>query len=244
MSSIVFTDVSQTYHGTSRGSHDTLALQNVSFTICDKEFVCIVGPSGCGKTTILNLIAGFIRPSEGDVRLGDARCGVVFQKNNLFPWKTVRQNIEFGLKMNGVAKQRRETIANGYLRHIALEEFADQYPHELSVGMQQRVGLARAYATQPEILLMDEPFASLDAQMRLSMHQLLLDIWTKHKKTIVFITHDIDEAILLSDRVLLLSSRPGHVREEIPITLPRPRSRDWFDNPQYAVLRKRMMDAL
>ncbi|MBI5134796.1 ABC transporter ATP-binding protein [Candidatus Uhrbacteria bacterium] len=244
MSSIVFSNVSQTYHSPSDESHDTVALKNVSFTIGDQEFVGIVGPSGCGKTTILNLIAGFLQPSTGEIRLEGARCGYVFQKNNLFPWKTVRQNIEFGLQMNGVAKLQQQTIVDEYLRQMRLEGFADQYPHELSIGMQQRAGLARAYAAQPDTLLMDEPFVSIDAQMRLHMHELLLDIWTKQKKTVVFVTHDIDEAILLPDRVFVFSGRPGMIKEEIPVTLPRPRSHHSLNDPHYGVLRKQMIDAL
>lgn len=244
---LIFANVSVTY---SRGKHFIEALRDVNFSIQDKEFVCVLGPSGCGKTTILNLIGGFINPTSGNVFLGgcriirpDARCGFVFQQHSLFPWKTARKNIELGLRMKGYSKKRCQEIVDHYLQCVGLQEFADYYPFELSVGMQQRVGIARAYANNPEILLMDEPFASLDAQSRFLMHQLLIRIWSQHLKTIIFITHDIDEAILLADRILLLSPRPGTIKEEIEVTFPRPRSQDVFLNSHYMNLRKKLTES-
>jgi len=198
---------------------EILAVQDLSFGIADKEFVCLLGPSGCGKSTALRLIAGFIQPSSGEVRVnGDlirqpgADRGVVFQRHNLFPWKRVRQNIEFGLRMKGVPENERKGIVSDYLKVMKLEDFADSYPFMLSTGMQQRVGLARAYANDPDILLMDEPFGSLDAQTAGRMRQLLLRVWSENRKTVVFITHDIDEAIRLGDRVLVFLHGPAGSR--------------------------------
>jgi ABC-type nitrate/sulfonate/bicarbonate transport system, ATPase component len=233
------------------GKEQVRALENLSFSIRDKEFVCILGPSGCGKSTVLRLIAGFIQPTSGEVRVNghlvqqpDADRGVVFQRYNLFPWRKVRENIEFGLRMKGLSKDQRQKISAHYLEAIGLSEFANRYPHHLSVGMQQRVGIARAYANDPDILLMDEPFASLDAQSGIRMRELLLRIWSQNMKTVVFITHDIDEAIELADRVLLLSARPGRLKEEFYIDLPRPRAREIFADPRYMELRKRMMNSI
>lgn len=228
-----------------------VALEGLSFHVADKELLCILGPSGCGKSTILHLIAGFVRPTSGEINVnghtfikpGSDRA-VVFQRHNLFPWKTVKENIEFGPRMRGLPKGQRHEIVSHYLEAIELSDFANSYPSQLSEGMQQRVGLARAYANDPEILLMDEPFASLDAQTVVRMRELLLRIWSENPKTIIFVTHDTDEAIQLADRVLLLSARPGSVRAEFRIDLPRPRVRDIFANPQYVALRKTILDSV
>jgi NitT/TauT family transport system ATP-binding protein len=226
---------------------EILAVQDLSFSVADKEFLCLLGPSGCGKSTALRLIAGFIKPSSGDVRVNGDRVrepgpdrGVVFQRHNLFPWKRVRQNIEFGLRMKGMSEDKRKRVIADYLGIMKLDEFADSYPFMLSAGMQQRVGLARAYANDPDILLMDEPFGSLDAQTASRMRQLLLRVWSENRKTVVFITHDIDEAIRLGDRVLVFSSRPGHVKDGFAIDLPRPRPEHLFSNPQYLELRDKI----
>ncbi|MCA1625965.1 MAG: ABC transporter ATP-binding protein [Acidobacteria bacterium] len=233
------------------GSEQILAVENVTFSVGDKEFLSIIGPSGCGKSTILHVIAGFIQPTSGEVKVSgslvrqpDQDRGVVFQKYNLFPWKKVRQNIEFGLRMKGVPKEERGEVVADYLKLMGLTEFADSYPHSLSVGMQQRVGLARAYANDPDVLLMDEPFSSLDSQTGERMRELLLRVWSQNLKTVVFITHDIEEAIQLSDRVLLLSPRPGRVHEEFQVNLPRPRSREIFADSRFVELRKRIMAAM
>jgi NitT/TauT family transport system ATP-binding protein len=227
------------------------AVDNASFSVGDKEFLSIIGPSGCGKSTILRLIAGFIQPTSGEVRVDGslvrqpgAERGVVFQRYNLFPWKRVRHNIEFGLRMKGIRREQRDEVVANYLELMGLTEFADSYPHMLSVGMQQRVGIARAYANEPDILLMDEPFSSLDAQTSERMRTLLLRVWGQNLKTVVFITHDIEEAIQLSDRVLLLSPRPGKVKEEFQVNLPRPRSPEVFADPRFVELRKRIMSAM
>jgi NitT/TauT family transport system ATP-binding protein len=230
---------------------EILAVENLSFAVADEEFVCLIGPSGCGKSTALRLIAGFIRPSSGAVNVNGELVkgpgpdrGVVFQRHNLFPWKRVRQNIEFGLRMKGVPEDQRNTVVSDYLSATKLEEFADSYPFMLSAGMQQRVGVARAYANDPDILLMDEPFGSLDAQTASRMRQLLLRLWTENRKTVVFVTHDINEAIRLGDRVLVFSSRPGRVMQEFHVDLPRPRPDDVFLDPRYLDLRKQLSESI
>ncbi len=208
-----------------------LAVKDVSFSVKASEFLCVLGPSGCGKTTILNMLAGFLSPTTGDIRIGGEPIGtarqdrgVVFQDfAQLFPWSTARRNVEFGLEMRRMAKGPRERTALEFLRLVGLERFADVYPHQLSGGMQQRVAIARALAYNPGVLLMDEPFAALDAMTRDDMQQLLTDIWQKTKKTIVYITHNVAEAVFLGDRLLVLAAHPGTVRAEIGLDLPRPR---------------------
>jgi NitT/TauT family transport system ATP-binding protein len=213
------------------GKRPVSAVKDVDFKIAPGEFICLLGPTGCGKSTILNVIAGFIEPTAGEVLLdghtiqepGPER-GMVFQKHALFPWKTVQGNIEFGPKMKGLPAEERRKAADYYIKMVGLEGFAASYPKTLSGGMEQRVGIARALANDPLALLMDEPFGSLDAQTRIMMQELLLGIWETLHKTIVFVTHDIDEAILLADRLLILTARPGQVRESITVNLPRPRT--------------------
>jgi NitT/TauT family transport system ATP-binding protein len=226
-----------------------VAVQNLSFSVTDKEFLCLLGPSGCGKSTALRLIAGFILPSSGTVRVNGNLVkgpapdrGVVFQRHNLFPWKRVTQNIEFGLRMQGMPENQRQQIVSNYLSLMKLEEFADSYPFMLSAGMQQRVGIARAYANNPDILLMDEPFGSLDAQTATRMRELLLQVWSENRKTVIFITHDIEEAIRLGDRVLVFSSRPGRVKDSFNIELPRPRIN--HSDSAYLELRNRITSCL
>jgi NitT/TauT family transport system ATP-binding protein len=226
---------------------EILAVENLSFAVADEEFVCLIGPSGCGKSTALRLIAGFIQPSSGAVSVNGELVkgpgpdrGVVFQRHNLFPWKRVRQNIEFGLRMKGVPEDQRNAVVSDYLSATRLEDFADSYPFMLSAGMQQRVGVVRAYANDPDILLMDEPFGSLDAQTATRMRQLLLRLWNENRKTVVFVTHDIEEAIRLGDRVLVFSSRPGRVKDSFNVNLPRPRPLHFFSDPQYLELRDKI----
>ncbi len=212
------------------GAPDVLAVHDLTLEIAEGEFVCIIGASGCGKSTLLNMFAGFSRPTSGRILLRgepitgiEPRCGMVFQSYALFPWKTVRGNVEFGLKMKGVpAAQRRET-AEYFIELVKLTGFADRYPTELSGGMQQRVTLARILAADPEVLLMDEPFAALDAMTRQVMQEELLRIHEASRKTTVFITHNIDEALILADRVVVLSTRPGRVKAILENNLPRPR---------------------
>jgi len=206
-----------------------LALEDVSFRIEEEEFVCIVGPSGCGKTTLLKLIAGLLEPTSGQILFdaepadGRPRSALVFQDHGLFPWMTVLDNVAFGLEMQGVERQERRNRARAFIEKVGLVPFADNYPHELSVGMRQRVGVARAFVADPQMLLMDEPFGSLDGQTKLVLQEELLRIWKDHRKLVVYVTHDIEEAVLLGDRVLVMSGRPGQIREEIPILLGRPR---------------------
>ncbi len=207
------------------------ALQDVSFSVEAAEFLCVVGQSGCGKTTMLNIVAGFLTPSQGEILIGGKAVsgrgldrGIVFQDfAQLFPWRTAQRNVEFGLEMKGIAKQEREEIALRFLRLVNLEKFAKSYPHELSGGMQQRVAIARALAYNPAVLLMDEPFAALDALTREEMQRFLVDVWRETKKTVIYVTHNVAEAVYLADRIIVFSPHPGTVKAQIRITLPRPR---------------------
>lgn len=206
------------------------AVENLSFQAADGEFVVIVGPSGCGKTTLLRVIAGLIQPTSGTLAFKGwpgpdtpPRRSMVFQEQGLFPWMTVLENTSFGLEMQRVSRADSQRQAMYFLEIMGIDEFANSFPHELSGGMRQRVAIARAFISDAPILLMDEPFRALDAQTRLVLQEELLRIWQKHHKLVFYITHDIDEAILLGDRVLVMSGRPGHIREEVPITFPRPR---------------------
>jgi NitT/TauT family transport system ATP-binding protein len=230
MKSLILRDLSKTYFDPYAGAHVT-AVQDVSLTVLQGEFVSIVGPSGCGKTTLLNMIAGFIPISAGEILL-DGRVvkgpgperGVVFQSFALFPWKTVLENVAFGPKMCGLAKKECHRIAREYLDLAGLGQAADRYPNELSGGMQQRVGVVRALANNPDVLLMDEPFASVDAQTRMTLQEELTRIWQERRPTIIFITHDVGEAVFLADRVVVLSK--GRVLKELEVQLSRPRSWD------------------
>jgi NitT/TauT family transport system ATP-binding protein len=204
------------------------ALDDITFSVKEHEFVSIVGPSGCGKTTLLKLIAGLSKPTSGQIIFNSGlsrhqqRTALVFQEHGLFPWMTVLDNVAFGLEMYGMPKRDRRDLAMTFIEKVGLVSFANNYPHELSVGMCQRVGILRAFAADPQILLMDEPFGSLDAQTKQVLRQELLRIWRENKKLILFVTHDIDEAVLLGDRVLVMSGHPGHIREEIQIPIHRP----------------------
>ena len=206
-------------------------VQAASFAIEQSEFLCIVGPSGCGKSTLLNLIAGFLTPTGGEIRIGGKPVnghgldrGVVFQDfAQLFPWRTALGNVTFGLEMKGVGKTEREEIARNQLRLVKLEKFTDSYPHHLSGGMQQRVAIARALAYNPSVLLMDEPFAALDALTRDDMQRLLADVWRETRKTVIYVTHNVAEAVYLADRVIVMTPHPGRVKATMKIALPRPR---------------------
>lgn len=208
------------------------ALQKVSLSIDQGEFVCLIGPSGCGKTTLLHLLAGFMAPTEGEVLLNGARVrkpgperGVVFQEYALFPWMTSRQNVEFGLRAQSVPAVERKRRALEALERVHLAHVADRYPHELSGGMRQRVAVARSLVVEPQVLLMDEPFAAVDALTRATLQQDLLRLWQETGVSIVFVTHNIDEAIFLAQRVVVMAAHPGTIRADFPVDLPYPRHR-------------------
>jgi len=224
------------------------AIENFNMVVKDEEFVCILGPSGCGKTTILRIIAGLEAKTSGSIRLDDREItgpgqdrGMVFQEFALFPWRTVQKNVEFGLEIKKVPKEERTRIANDFITLVGLKGFENSYPFQLSGGMKQRVGIARALANNPEVLLMDEPFGALDAQTRNLMQRELLRIRQQTKKTIVFITHSVDEACFLADRVVVMTGRPGAVKEIFVIDAPQPRDRA---SVEFANLRKRILAEL
>lgn len=207
---------------------DLLALDGVSLTIYDQEFLAICGPSGCGKSTLLNILAGFEHPSSGSVQVengatGRRSCSIIFQEYALLPWRRVLDNVAFGLENRGIPRAQRYARAQAFIDMVGLQGFERKYPHELSGGMKQRVAIARALANDPQVLLMDEPFASLDAQTRETLQEELLRLWERHKKTVIFVTHSIDEAVLLGDRVVVMRARPGAILEIVNIQLPRPR---------------------
>ena len=247
MKSLALRKLSKTYFDPYAGRHVT-AVQDVSLEVKPGEFVAIVGPSGCGKTTILNMVAGFLAPSGGEI-LVDGRPvkgpgpdrGVVFQSFALFPWKTVLENVAFGPRMRGLPKEECEKIAREFVALAGLAHAAERYPAELSGGMQQRVGVARALANRPDVLLMDEPFASVDAQTRMTLQEELTRIWMERKPTVVFITHDVEEAVFLADRVVALSK--GRVLQEIPVPVARPRAWDrLMDDPGFKSLSREVLN--
>lgn len=222
--------VSKAYEG--NDGRPLTAVDDVSLDIRDSEFICIVGPSGCGKSTLLRMIAGLEPVTGGDVWLGDRRIsvpspeiGFVFQEYTLFPWRTVQKNVEFGLEIKGLRPAERRKTADRYLDMVGLARFRDAYPHQLSGGMRQRTAIARTLAVDPDILLMDEPFGALDAQTRNILQEQLLDIWRSEKKKVLFVTHNVDEAVFLADRVVVMTARPGRIKEIVDIAIPRPRVR-------------------
>jgi NitT/TauT family transport system ATP-binding protein len=210
------------------GHRETQALEDISFSTSEGEFLCILGPSGCGKSTLLKIIAGLMEPTSGEVIYsGNNTNGpinaMIFQEHGVFPWMNVIDNVAFGLEMRGIPRNERYARSTDFLRRVGLSRYALRYPHELSVGMRQRIAIARAFVNNPAILLMDEPFGALDAQTRLIMQEELLKVWSEHKKTVIFVTHDIDEAILLGDRVLVMTSVPGRIKDIVTIGIDRPR---------------------
>ncbi|TAL15896.1 MAG: ABC transporter ATP-binding protein [Aquabacterium sp.] len=222
------------------GGKQVQAVDDVSIRVEPGEFVSIIGPSGCGKSTLLNVVAGFLPASGGTVLVDGqgihgpgADRGVVFQQYSLFPWMTVRRNVEFGLKMKGVQRAMRESAARTLLSIAGLLAFENHYPDQLSGGMKQRVGIVRALATSPQVLLMDEPFGALDAQTRVVMQEILTNMWQKLRISVLFITHDIDEAVFLSDRIYVMTARPGRIKAEIPVNLPRPRTAAMTAGPDF-----------
>ena len=227
------------------------ALDNISLEVSENEFSVIVGPSGCGKTSLLRLVAGLIKPTEGAIFLDDAQVtgpgkdrGMVFQSYTLFPWLTVQDNVEFGPRIAGLAPEERRDISRRFLAQVGLTGFERAYPKHLSGGMMQRVALARALANDPEILLMDEPFGALDSQTRALMQEMLLEIWQRSSKTVLFITHDIDESILLGDRVYVMTARPGRIKEMVEIDIPRPRTVDVLTSPEFMSIKRRIMHSI
>jgi NitT/TauT family transport system ATP-binding protein len=245
MSQIDLIDISMVYR---TGRQEVVALDGITMSVRDGEFACIVGSSGCGKSTLLLIAAGLLRPTTGEVRVGGrlefepgADRGMVFQTYSLYPWLSVRRNIEFGLELKGMPAAERRRISDELIRLMGLEGFADAYPKALSGGMRQRVAIARALANDPEVLLMDEPFGALDAQTRQLMQELLMDIWQRYRKTVLFVTHDIEEAVFLADTIYIMTSRPGRIRTVIPVDLPRPRTFDTLASDEFNRLRREVL---
>jgi NitT/TauT family transport system ATP-binding protein len=232
------------------GGADLRAIDDVSLSVAEGEFCCIVGPSGCGKSTFLRIVAGLDRRTGGELRI-EARdlskplTAMVFQEQSVFPWMTVERNVGYGLEMRGVHPGTRKRVVDHYLEKVGLTHFARAYPHQLSGGMKQRASVARAFAADPEVLLMDEPFAAVDEQTRALLQEELLRVWEEHRKTVVYITHSIDEALILGDRVIVMSARPARVKAEIEVTLPRPRSvYELKSTPEFAALVARVWEPL
>ncbi|MBQ2288005.1 MAG: ABC transporter ATP-binding protein [Lachnospiraceae bacterium] len=224
-----------------------IALNGVDLDIMENEFICVVGPSGCGKSTLLNIIAGLLEPTSGAVYVDGKKVegtgterGVVFQQYALFPWLTVMKNVMFGLKLKGMKDEEAKEIAMKYIKMVQLEDFVDSYPKELSGGMKQRVAIARAYAVQPEVLLMDEPFGALDAQTRTQLQSELITTWQEEKKTCFFITHDVEEAIILATKVIVMSARPGRIKTIIDINLPYPRTQELKMSKEFLELKAKI----
>ncbi len=223
------------------------AVKEVSLQVRPGEFVALIGPSGCGKSTLMNAVAGFTMPDSGSVGVDGVAVtgpgsdrGVVFQQYSLFPWMTVRKNVEFGLKMKGMPASQRETQARTLLGLAGLLAFENHYPSQLSGGMKQRVGIVRALATSPQVLLMDEPFGALDSQTRSVMQEILTNMWQRLRLSVLFVTHDIEEAIFLSDRIYVMTARPGRIKAELKVELPRPRLPEMMETPQFAAMERRI----
>ena len=231
-----------------KGERRVLALEDITLTVAEREFLAILGPSGCGKSTLLNMVAGFDQPTRGSVRVDgeeitepSPRRGVVFQEPALFPWFSVMENVSFGPKTQRQSAADYRRRATQILEQVGLRGFETSYPAELSGGMRQRVGIARVLIMQPQVLLMDEPFGSLDAQTRMLMQELLLQVWERHHQTVLFITHDIEEALLLADRVCVMTARPGRIKKSIDVRIPRPRAIEVTTSPEFNMLRREVL---
>jgi ABC-type nitrate/sulfonate/bicarbonate transport system ATPase subunit len=240
-------DVSYIYSG----PKPTLALQDLSLEIQDNEFVALLGPVGCGKTTLLRIFAGFLRPTKGSVRCGGSSIdgpgwqrGYVLQEEAIFPWMTVRENVEFGLLAKGLEPSARRAVSDELLRLIGLSAFQAAYPKELSAGMSKMVEVARVLATDPSILLLDEPFGALDAQTRAEMQDALARLWEERRKTVLFVTHDAEEALYLADRIVVLSQRPGRVKAQFAVEIPRPRSFETRFSAGFLALKRQVWEAV
>ena len=250
MTKLLIEQVSRTFPGV-RGGPPTRALDPVTLAIADNDFVTILGPSGCGKSTLLRIVAGLDQPTTGRAILGGrtihgpgADRGMVFQSYTLFPWLTVSENIAFGLREGGVPKAERRRIVADYVARVKLKGFERHYPKMLSGGMQQRTAIARALANDPEILLLDEPFGALDNQTRGLMQELLLSIWEEQRKTVLFVTHDIEEAIFLGNRVVVMTARPGRIKADVPVGLDHPRHYTMKTSPEFTALKRRLIDEI
>ena len=242
--------VSRVFPG-QRGGEPTSALEPTRLAVAENDFITVLGPSGCGKSTLLRIVAGLDRPSAGRVLL-DGRAvrgpgadrGMVFQSYTLFPWLTVAENIAFGLQERGVPQSRRREVVAAYVETVGLSGFENHYPKQLSGGMQQRTAIARALANDPEILLLDEPFGALDNQTRALMQELLLGIWERERKTVLFVTHDIEEAIFMASRVVVMTARPGRIKAEVPVDLSRPRHYRMKTEPAFTALKVRLTEEI
>jgi len=240
--------VSLTY---TRGKQTVQAVQDVTLTIHPGEFVALLGASGCGKSTLLNAVAGFLKPTQGEILVDGEPVtapgidrGMVFQQHALFPWKTVEENVAFGLKMRGVPSYERQAQVRTFLHLVGLEDVTQAYPAQLSGGMQQRVGLARVLINQPRVMLMNEPFGALDAQSRVLMQELLLHLWHEVRTTVLFVTHDVDEAIFLADRIAIMRARPGRLKQELEVPLPRPRALEMATDDTFIRLKREALSSI
>jgi NitT/TauT family transport system ATP-binding protein len=250
VSKLAIENVSRIFPGVRRGA-PTRALEPTNLAVADNDFVTILGPSGCGKSTLLRLIAGLDRPSSGRILLDGTRVsepgadrGMVFQSYTLFPWLTVADNVAFGLREKGVGREERSAVVKEWLGRIGLTGFEHHYPKQLSGGMQQRTAIARALANDPAILLLDEPFGALDNQTRALMQELLLGIWERERKTVLFVTHDIEEAIFLASRVIVMTARPGRIKADVAIDLPHPRHYTIKTSPEFSALKARLTEEI
>ncbi|PPD14904.1 MAG: sulfonate ABC transporter ATP-binding protein [Methylobacterium sp.] len=250
MSKLVIERLGRIFPGV-RGGQPVTALQPTDLTIGNNEFVTILGPSGCGKSTLLRMVAGLDRPTSGQILLDGRKVegpgadrGMVFQSYTLFPWLTVSQNIAFGLNEKGMAERESREIVASYIEKVGLRGFENHYPKQLSGGMQQRTAIARALANDPGVLLLDEPFGALDNQTRALMQELLLGIWEREQKTVIFVTHDIEEAIFLATRCLVMSARPGRIKADLPIALPHPRHYTLKTAPEFSALKARLTEEI
>lgn len=244
-------ELKEIYKEFSSGNRLITALDNVSLSVDEGEFIVIVGASGCGKTTLISHIAGFLQPTSGEVLLDDKpitgitpECGMIFQQYALFPWMTVQKNVEFGPKMKGIGEKERKKIARKFIELVGLQDFTRSYPSALSGGMKQRVSIARVLANDPQVMLLDEPFAALDAMTRQVLQEQLVRIYEQHKKTIIFITHSIDEALLLSSRIIIMTARPGKIAQDIPNNLPYPRDASVQLSERYVELKRLIWDTV
>ncbi len=251
MSKLRIESVSRTFPPTRKGAEPTLALQPVTLDVADNDFITILGPSGCGKSTLLRIVAGLDRASTGRVLLDGTEVsgpgadrGMVFQSYTLFPWLTVEDNIAFGLRERGIAEAERKKIAQEWCQRVGLTGFEHHYPKQLSGGMQQRTAIARVLANDPKIMLLDEPFGALDNQTRSLMQETLLEIWERNTKTVLFVTHDIEESIFLASRVIVMSARPGRVKLDLKIDLPYPRHYTIKTSPEFSVLKAQLTEEI